>query len=38
MVSNFVAVDATFGSSNGGCDNCAAAIKRFWCAFTCSPD
>ena len=39
---SFKMVDFSFGSANGiglgGCDICAANLKRFWCAFTCSPN
>ena len=31
-------IDFTFGSSVGGCDACAANLKRLWCYFTCSPN
>lgn len=31
-------IDETFGHAIGGCDICAANLKRLWCYFTCSPD
>jgi len=30
--------DQSFGSQNGGCDICAANLRKFWCTFTCSPN
>jgi hypothetical protein len=31
-------IDYTLGSKGGGCDVCAANMKRLWCEITCSPD
>ncbi len=37
MTSNFDIIDFTFGSKGdgggGGCDICAANLKRFWCKY-----
>lgn len=38
MASNFLQIDATFGSIGNGCDNCASNLKRFWCTYTCDPN
>lgn len=38
MNTNFKTIDATFGSKNNGCDNCAANMKRFWCNYACHPE
>ena len=35
---NFKILVASFGSSGGGCDVCAANLQRFWCQYTCSPN
>ena len=35
---NFQKLQTAFGSSTGGCDVCAANVKRFFCTFMCSPD
>lgn len=37
LISQFMELDYTFGGNNGGCDVCAANMKRFWCYFVCSP-
>ncbi|OMJ72846.1 hypothetical protein SteCoe_28615 [Stentor coeruleus] len=38
MLYKFSLLDSTFGSQVGGCDICAANLKRLWCYFTCSPN
>lgn len=38
MLYKFSLLDSTFGSEVGGCDICAANLKRLWCYFTCSPN
>ncbi len=38
LINNFGQIDIVFGSANGGCDVCAVNLKRFWCAYTCSPE
>lgn len=38
MLFKFTLIDATFGNAAGGCDACAANMKRLWCYFTCYQD
>jgi hypothetical protein len=33
---NFILLQGSFGHQNGGCDVCAANLRRFWCYFTCA--
>jgi hypothetical protein len=38
LVTEFELIDYLFGGKSGGCDACAANLKRMWCYFTCSPN
>ena len=37
MFIKYNVLDDTFGNAVGGCDICAANMKKMWCYFTCSP-
>ena len=37
MHTAFHLIDLALGSVSGGCDVCAASLKRVWCHFVCSP-